>query len=503
MNSASRIRISLAFLIVAHATIGPLAAPAAEIAPAAAPTLTDAQWQEIGARVVLQYCKTPATPDTTLDAFEAKLPDYYKMPKEGTPTAAQSAVSQQAKTLFLAAQGGIMPADYALVLGANTPAPSTVAPAPAPNPPPVQRGLAIDQEGLHKVQKDLRRATKDLPGKPDAASTDITKATEDLAAAMKTKLPDPVSHFFVSAGYQVANPYAFVPRGASTTTTVTTSGGSTTTTTTTTPPPAGANGSIKPSTTSGLFLELDYLNRLAWDPVRYQRFKGDGNNNYWGPILNPLSLANWDVESRLFFSLSSSGNNSSGSTSGASGTTSSGTTTSATTLVGSGDFGAEVAATQNFLLLDRDIKNIQTVGLEERWGGSSDRSGFRNHSEEFVGLDYTIGHWLEGNPEPIRLNFRGGYAWLDTVSFVNGTSTEIGTINGTPNYSQKGYCSIQSEVLVPLGKSAFLTVGGRVYFGHTRPAPWTSYIGYTIELPALAQALHIGGATTKTDAETK
>lgn len=510
-----------------------------------APTFTDTQIQAVARAIVLSNCAGADTTSPT--TFEKELLAGYPGIANGGGTSLEKALSKEATELYELAQEGVQPHDYGTALlaldsplivpaAASSPAASQAQPKVEGSPSLAKASanvaaandaLAKNPQDRHIPLMDIQSATQELKAAanpppllakaavevqaagdalgtknaPDVAiaTTNLQAATEDLSKALAITTAPNVSHFFVSAAYQVSDPYVFSPPGPSTMTTSTssTSGGTTTTTTTTTTsPPSITNGTIKPSTTSGILLELDYLNRLAWDRSRTQKI---ADSDRWkGDLLKPWDLNNWDIEGRLFFSLSPAAGGSSTSTSGSSTTTSSGPNVSATALEGSGNFGAEVAVVQNVLISNDDPDNFQTFGLEERFGGLSDRSSYRNHAEEFVGVNYTVGlkSSSASNSEPLRLNFRAGYDWLDTVSFLNETNTQIITVNGAPQFGQRGFETIQSEALVPVGTNAFITVGGRVYFGTGRPAPWTSYIGYTIDLPSLAQALHLGGGTS-------
>lgn len=541
--------------MVVLSTILAAAARADTTAPGSGSTdataATPAQLQPAARVIVVRFCsQADATKD--LATFETALNKdaNYAMPVGGkTPTPLQTAVDKEAKELFLLAHNGVEPADYlaALIatenpLAAVGPGTGAAAGAPATPAAPAKKAaspylnkaaeeVSLANQDMGKVAPkasivvpNMKAAAHDLaqvpnpPSAVDQALVEVTSANEALAksppdldaadphvvsaskflAGVAEAAPG-VDHFFVWLGYQVANPFAFTaaqPSTATTSTTTMTGGTSTTATTTTTTPPApGTNGTIKPNTTYGVALELDYLNRLAWDPSRNARFVE-------AQPLNPFDPRNWDIETRLFFSLSTPPSTATTSSTGAQ---TSSPTVSATALEGAGNFGGEVAVTQNLYVARADPANFQTIGIEERFSGVSDRSSYRNHPEEFVGLDYSIGSFVTPNAtEPLRVNFRVGADWLDTVSFTNPTSTssqQVYTANGAPVFYQKGFGSIQSEALVPLGNNSFLAVGGRVYLGTTRPAPWTSYVGYSIDIGSIAQALGLGGSKSGTSTQ--
>lgn len=540
----------------AAATLCLCLAITAGAADAAAPAgFTEAQLRSMARNIVATHCSTPAQ----IASYKSQLLANDPALGTGGGTALDKAIDAELDELTSilaqnprldakAVWAGLLALDdpYAIP-GSSSPGAAVAAADQAPakksssryligaekSLSAATRALQEGPQGKDQALKSVITAGHDLAqvpspsqevtsaaGKIPALSSDLAKVSATAAADNSDFLkaqgeldevtravtgavtpPAPVDHFFTWIGYEVANPFVFTPAGPMTTTTSTstTTGGTTTTTTTTTTSKAAAPayGTVKPSTTSGLTLEADYLNRLAWDPRRGAALIG-------AQALNPLNLRNWDVEARLFFSLASPPSSSSSSGSGSSGGSSSGGgssgagTVSATSLEGSGNFGAEVAVAQNFYVANSDPTNFQTIGLEERVGGISDRSNFRNHSEEFIGMDYTVGSMLSSSAaEPLRLNVRAGASWLDTVAFVNPadtTSTTVYTVNGAPEFFHKGFGTFQCEALIPLSSSAFITVGGRVYVGTTRPAPWTSYIGYTLDIGSLAQALSLPGS---------
>jgi len=447
--------------------------------PVHATPIPPPQLQAFARDIVVANCVGADT--SSPSAFEADLYQKYPSLENGGTTPLEKAILFEAGELFRLAQCGVKPSEYAAKLATwdNL------------------SGAPISYSGASAAP------VSSTSGVIPIADTDQGYAaapgnSSNYAALHAGRVPAKnVQHFFVWAGYQVANPFVFSPAGPATTNSSTTvvSGGTTTTTTqtTTTPPAAGTNGSIKPSTTYGGILEMEYLNRLAWDPLRIQRL--DISNVGW---LDPLDLKHWDIESHAFFSL---GSPPSSSTTTAGGAQSSMSNISATALEGSGNFGVELALAQDCFVINPDPGNFQTIGIEERFSGVSDRTSYRNHAEWFAGFDYTIGSLITKDAtEPLRFNVRAGLDELDTVSFVSPTSTSsqsVYTENGAPVFSQKLYGSIQSEALIPLGNNAFLVVGGRIYLGPTRPAPWTSYIGYSFDISSIAKAFGAPGKSSK------
>lgn len=366
------------------------------------------------------------------------------------------------------------------------------------------RTATLAAQAAQQYANDLNQASSTGNGVYGQAAEKDAGITNRLNSALVrevavTSTPHATNHFFVWLGYEMANPYLFTPPSTTTTTTnsasttTTTTTGSTTTTTTssgstttTTPTKPAGNGTIQPKTTSNLLLEADYVNRLAWDPVRQLVVSNESDVGLvWSALYDPKY---WDFEAQAFFSMNTPTSSSSGGSSGT-------TQYQATSLVGTGDFGVEGGMGQNFWLLNTSRYNFQTVDLEERFWGITDRSTYHSHREEFLGLGYNVGYMVTKlSTDPVRLTMRAGIDWMDSVTFVPsylGTnSTSVATQHNSPVYVQAPYLSYQGSVTVPIGQSNYLEAGGRLYFGPSRhAAPWSSYVGYSIPLDNLFKTL--------------
>lgn len=235
--------------------------------------------------------------------------------------------------------------------------------------------------------------------------------------------------FRLSAGFIMMNPYHFTTKdiGGTTHGYLTTDG----------------NSSADP------YIELFYTNRSAWV------------SNY-GIADNQLSR--WNADVRLTLNPADAGD-------------------SAAALVGTGDFGLDLALTWNaWRYAGQDY--LFTTGPCVAFGGVSSKANYDILKRALVAWDISTRHKVGSTN--IYLNLRGGAAFLDTVKMDTNTREVDLAYGDRPKYNMRTVGAIEMEAFIPTSNNhqSGLVLGTRFYMGR-EPNTWTAYLGYTASIDDL------------------
>jgi len=362
------------------------------------------------------------------------------------------------------------------------------------------------------TSRKVLRATVE---KTDAANeatvdpSDVTRAAAAAAADTETALSDSSSSFnpstepkakfssvqgYFHTGVTSINSYHITATSATAATAATA--------TTPAVPATPATLSVSPSSTTdtNIFLEFAFSNRWAWNSERLQNVieKGDIEN------FKLFDIYQWDVEANLGYTFTS-GSTSSPTTSPTTGSTTTNIAGNANTLVGSGNFSADLNVGKPLLFYrSRSDDYAFSVGPEVAYGVVTDRSALNAHPRFFYGGDYTASFEdpfgsldPDGAKRRVLLNFRGGWAEIDTVHYVPDatgkftTNDIFSTNNNLPRFFRSRVGAFETELLYPIKNSTFITFGSRIYTG-VQPNPWSVQIGITLSLEDAAGSFTSG-----------
>ncbi len=263
---------------------------------------------------------------------------------------------------------------------------------------------------------------------------------------------------FFHTGFTLANPYTVVTSTNS----------------------AGANlYDLEPAgSTASAYIEFVYNNRWAFDSQPLSTHTVDckpGEVREW--VFWPAS--GWDFQGRFGYTYAS------------------GTKESASTIAGASEFNVEATLARHLARRATEHWRI-SVGPEVSLGMATDRGALDIHPRGFAGLGAAVGFdnlFVNGAEEKIRqamFTIRVGGAALD-IPALEGDTRRFEQRHLLPEYDLKwDALAMETELFYPLGKSVYLTAGGRVY-ANAHPGQWNLYLGLSMGLDRLNALFGNGG----------
>lgn len=239
------------------------------------------------------------------------------------------------------------------------------------------------------------------------------------------------------------------------------------------------------------FFELAVNWVSAWEPGRRERLYLDTkrinpNNVGNGRVIfkpGKLSYRNPDVQARFAAFLH---NNDDDKT--------------ASTIVGSGEFSGEVTLGLPLFgamfLEGEDIDSGETfynqttsahfVDLIYSYGATTDRGNFDVHHRNLAGLAYRAAYKVPTNKKIRRellMDVRAGAAWIESTPFEDERNRLVKV-----DYETELGWALETELYYPLGDTANIVMGSRIYGGHD-PNPWNAYIALSLSVEELKKTL--------------
>lgn len=230
---------------------------------------------------------------------------------------------------------------------------------------------------------------------------------------------------------------------------------------------------------ASLFLEFVVNRRWAWDRV------ASTSTGRTGQVITDLNA--WDFQGRFSYTFKQADE------------------ATAATIVGAGDFAAEISLAKHLWRAQFDEnQSAHSLNLEVSYGAITDRKILDVHSRLFLGLSYVVGMnepltivHRESKPSDndsrqisrrVLYVARIGAVSLEEPEFENTTNRVVRFSRGLPEFSPRVGYGFESELYFPVFKQSFITAGGRIY-GNFTPNQWAVYLGYTMPIAPLFQAI--------------
>ena len=292
-----------------------------------------------------------------------------------------------------------------------------------------------------------------------ANTSKVRTNKKTIQSSLKSQQKEGVLKFF-QFGYRKLSPYSFVKDE------------------TTEPPMTTLEEGDDAST---LFLEFLYSNRWAWNRERtlFSEKNGDDsylvfedlfdsdpdNNDKWG-------IGKIDFEFRFAYNFNNN------------------TEKTASAIAGSSEIDLEISLARNLYRYRFDDNSAFALSVEYSSGVSTDKSSFDSHEKEFLGVSFTASFSTKENPNRFgRIIGRIGKIEVDTVSYLNHSSRALDTIRGDLiKYSSKKGTAFETELIYPIGESAYVSLAGKVYSG-IDPDTWSIQVAYSQPITELINGL--------------
>jgi|GEM_PF-5235109 len=173
-----------------------------------------------------------------------------------------------------------------------------------------------------------------------------------------------------------------------------------------------------------------------------------------------------------------------------------GTSRDASTIVGGGDGYAALSlglpVYREWLAAEQgSYPTIFTVNIPEaEVAFVSSRNAGDIHTDWAVGIGTAWGIPLSPqNKRKVEVLGLFGYSQVEQPRLAPGTTTLIVNAAGFPEFNPQPALMFKVETRVPIGRTGYLSLGGRYYNSNGDPDPWSMSLGYTISLEALAKLL--------------
>lgn len=173
-----------------------------------------------------------------------------------------------------------------------------------------------------------------------------------------------------------------------------------------------------------------------------------------------------------------------------------GTSRDASTIVGGGDGYATLSlglpVYREWLAAEQgSYPTIFTVNIPEaEVAFVSSRNAGDIHTDWAIGIGTAWGIPLSPqNKRKVEVLGLLGYSQVEQPRLAPGTTTLIVNAAGFPEFNPQPALMFKVETRVPIGKTGYISLGGRYYNSNGDPDPWSMSLGYTISLEALAKLL--------------